>query len=170
MHLKGMERERGWRTRLPPRWPGFDTRTWRHMWVEFVVGSPPYSEGFSPGPQVFPRPSGFSLGLQFFLPPQNQHIKFPIRPGNSGQESHLVECLPPLISHWMSVIIFNYFTKHVIEVDENPKTSMKLLVCYGVGVWVSVWKQPSIKLFHSETLKHVQDISIASPVTNMQRG
>ena len=76
----------------------------------------------------------------------------------------------PLISHWMSVIIFNYFTKHVIEVDENPKTSIKLLVCYGVGVWVSVWKQPSIKLFHSETLKHVQDISIASPVTNMQRG
>ena len=74
-----MERERGWRTRLPPRWPGFDTRTWRHMWVEFVVGSPPNSEGFSPGPQVFPRPSGFSLGLQFFLPPQNQHIKFPIR-------------------------------------------------------------------------------------------
>lgn len=70
----------------------------------------------------------------------------------------------------MSVIIFNYFTKHVIEVDENPKTSIKLLVCYGVGVWVSVWKQPSIKLFHSETLKHVQDISIASPVTNMQRG
>lgn len=59
--------------------------------------------------------------------------------------------------------------KHVIEVDENPKTSIKHLVGYGVGVWVSVWKQPSIKLFHSETLKHVQDFSIASPVTNMQR-
>ena len=58
----------------------------------------------------------------------------------------------------------------MIEVDENPKTSIKHLVSYGVGVWVSVWKFPSIKLFHSETLKHVQDISIASPVTNMQRG
>ena len=63
-----------------------------------------------------------------------------------------------------------YFSQHVIEVDENPKTSIKHLVCYGVGVWVSVWKFPSIKLFHSETLKHVQDISISSPVTNMQRG
>ena len=60
--------------------------------------------------------------------------------------------------------------QHMIEVDDNPKTSIKHLVTYGVGVWVSVWKCPSIKLFHSETLKHVQDISIASPVTNMQRG
>ena len=50
--------ERGWRsgesTRLPPMWPGFDSRSRRHMWVEFVVGSHPCSEGFSPGtPTVF---------------------------------------------------------------------------------------------------------------------
>ena len=24
-------------TRLPPMWPGFDSRTRRHMWVEFVA-------------------------------------------------------------------------------------------------------------------------------------
>ena len=23
-------------TRLPPMWPGFDSQTWRHIWVEFV--------------------------------------------------------------------------------------------------------------------------------------
>ena len=38
----------GWRcgesTRLPPRWLGFESRTRRHMWVEFVVGSRPCSE------------------------------------------------------------------------------------------------------------------------------
>ena len=28
---------------LPPLWPGFDSRTWSHMWVEFVVGSCPYT-------------------------------------------------------------------------------------------------------------------------------
>ena len=27
-------------------WPGFDSRTLRHMWVEFVVGSRPCSERF----------------------------------------------------------------------------------------------------------------------------
>ena len=51
--------ERGWysgeSTRLPPMWPGFDSRTRRHMWVEFVVGSRPCSERF------FSGCSGFSL-------------------------------------------------------------------------------------------------------------
>ena len=32
--------------RLPPMWPGFDSRTRRHMWVEFVVDA---LRGFSPG-------------------------------------------------------------------------------------------------------------------------
>ena len=45
-------------TRLPPMLPGFDSRTRRHMWVQFVVVSRPCSEGFSPGSPVF-------------LPPQN---------------------------------------------------------------------------------------------------
>ena len=36
-------------------WPGFDSRTRRHMWVEFVVGSRPCSERF------FSEYSGFPL-------------------------------------------------------------------------------------------------------------
>ena len=52
--------EQGWRsgesTHLPPMWPGFDSRTRRHMWVEFVVGSLLCSERFSPGTPVFPSP------------------------------------------------------------------------------------------------------------------
>ena len=50
----------GWRSgesaRLPPMCPGFDSRTRRHMWVEFVVCSRPSSEGFSPGSPVFLPP------------------------------------------------------------------------------------------------------------------
>ena len=42
--------------RLPPMWPGFDSRTRRHMWVEFVVGYCPCSEGFSPCSPVFLPP------------------------------------------------------------------------------------------------------------------
>ena len=42
--------EQGWRsgesTRLPPMWPGFDSRARRHIWVEFVVSSRPWSERF----------------------------------------------------------------------------------------------------------------------------
>ena len=50
--------EQGWRsgesTRLPPMCPGFDSRTRRHMWVEFVVGSLPCSE------RIFSGYSGFT--------------------------------------------------------------------------------------------------------------
>ena len=54
-------REQGWRSgesaRLPPMWPGFDSRTRRHMWVEFVVGSRPCSERFFSGYSGFPLSS-----------------------------------------------------------------------------------------------------------------
>ena len=45
---------RGETARLPPMWPGFDSRTWHHMRVEFVVGSLLAPRGFSPGTPVFP--------------------------------------------------------------------------------------------------------------------
>ena len=40
------------RTRLPPVWPGFDSQTRRHMWVEFV-GSLLCTEWFSPQKPTF---------------------------------------------------------------------------------------------------------------------
>ena len=49
-------RRSGESARLPPMWPGFDSWTRRHMWVEFVVGSRLCSEGFSPGSPVFHPP------------------------------------------------------------------------------------------------------------------
>ena len=42
--------------RLLPVWPGFDSRTRRHMWVEFVVGSLLAPRGFSPDTPGFPSP------------------------------------------------------------------------------------------------------------------
>ena len=38
-------------------WPGFKSRRRRHMWVEFVVGSLPYSERFFSGYSGFPLSS-----------------------------------------------------------------------------------------------------------------
>ena len=40
-------------TRFPPMWPGFDSQTPRHMWVEFV-GSVLCTKRFSPGAPVSP--------------------------------------------------------------------------------------------------------------------
>ena len=54
---KYMYRVQGWRsgesTRLPPMWPGFDSRTRRHMCVEFV-GSLLCTERFPLGTPVSP--------------------------------------------------------------------------------------------------------------------
>ena len=55
----------GWRsgesTRLTPMWPGFDSRTQRHMWAEFV-GS------------LNSAPRGFLRALRFPLSSKNQHL------------------------------------------------------------------------------------------------
>ena len=52
--------EQGWRSgesaRLPPMCPGFDSRTRRHMWAEFV-GSLLCSERFFSGNSGFPLSS-----------------------------------------------------------------------------------------------------------------
>ena len=45
-------------THLSPMWPGFEPRRWRHMWVEFVVGSLSCSE------RLFSGFSGFPLSLK----------------------------------------------------------------------------------------------------------
>ena len=51
---------RGWGSdesaRLPPLWPGFDSRSWRHMWFEFLEGSRSGSES----PRVFLQVLRFS--------------------------------------------------------------------------------------------------------------
>ena len=94
--------EQGWRsgesTRLPPLWPGFDSRTRRHMWVEFVVGSRPCSESFSPGSPVF-------------LPPQKSTILNSNSIWTQWMKSHLVE-MPlkiPLLLLLLLLLLLFYF-------------------------------------------------------------
>ena len=93
IYFKGLLGEQRWRsgesTRLPPMWPGFDSnlvprvsplhapgsptapweRGWfdsrsrRHMWVEFVAGSRLCSKGFSP-PSTKTNISKFQFELE----------------------------------------------------------------------------------------------------------
>ena len=49
-------------------WPGFDSRTRRHMWAEFVVGSRPCPEMFFSGYSGFPISSKTNISkFQFDL-------------------------------------------------------------------------------------------------------
>ena len=47
--IRGARVVQWWSTSLPPMWPRFESWRWRHMWVEFVVGSLPCSERFFAG-------------------------------------------------------------------------------------------------------------------------
>ena len=52
-------------TRLPPMWPGFDSRTWCHVWVEFVVGSHPCSKRFLSGFPLSSITNNFQIPIRF---------------------------------------------------------------------------------------------------------
>ena len=58
-----------WWERSPPtKWPGFDSRTRHHMWVEFVVDSLPCPERFFSGYFGFPLSSKTNISeFQFHL-------------------------------------------------------------------------------------------------------
>ena len=71
--------EQGWRSgessRLPPMFPGFDSRTRRHMWVEFVVGSLPCSERFFSGYSGFLLCSKKHISKFHFWNPETGIVK-----------------------------------------------------------------------------------------------
>ena len=66
-------------TPLPPMWPGFDSQTRRHMWVEFVVSSRPYSEKFFSVYSGFPPPTKTNISkFQFDLERTVTFLRDPI--------------------------------------------------------------------------------------------
>ena len=69
----------GWhrdeRTRLPPMWPRFDSRSRRHMRVEFVAGSLLAPSGFSPGTPVFSTPEKPTLPNSSLIRNARTHVK-----------------------------------------------------------------------------------------------
>ena len=50
------------------------------------------------------------------------------------------------------------------------KNLVKHVVSCGVGVWVSVWRKATIKLYHAETCEMMQEVNVVSPVVKMKNG
>jgi len=44
------------------------------------------------------------------------------------------------------------------------------MVVAGVGIWIAFSSGSTLRLFHTETLEHLQDINIATPVHNILAG
>ena len=66
--------------------------------------------------------------------------------------------------------VFLVFPQTEFEVHQDPSQSVQSMVVAGVGVWVSFQTSDIIRLFHTETLQVLQDISLASPIGRMVAG
>ena len=84
---------------------GFDSQTRRHMWVELVVGSCPFSKGFSPGSRVF-------------LPPRKPTLQIPIR------SAHLIIVM---LKCALQVLSTNWFILSTFRI-QLPQRSEKAVV------------------------------------------
>ncbi|NWX86829.1 ARHGA factor, partial [Nothoprocta pentlandii] len=63
---------------------------------------------------------------------------------------------------------------HAIESQFEAHQEEGMVVSHmavaGVGIWIAFTSGSTLRLFHTETLKHLQDINIATPVHNMLPG
>ncbi|XP_078398024.1 rho guanine nucleotide exchange factor 10 isoform X2 [Cetorhinus maximus] len=71
--------------------------------------------------------------------------------------------------------IFIISTKtHTVEQQFEAHQEEGMLISHmamaGVGVWIAFSSGSALRLFHTETLEHLQDINIATPIHNMIAG
>ncbi|KAG7510619.1 rho guanine nucleotide exchange factor 10 isoform X1 [Solea senegalensis] len=57
-----------------------------------------------------------------------------------------------------------------LEVHQEEGMVVSHMVVAGVGIWIAFSSGSTLRLFHTETLEHLQDINIATPVHNILPG
>ncbi|KAM9201592.1 rho guanine nucleotide exchange factor 10 isoform 7-T7 [Dugong dugon] len=57
-----------------------------------------------------------------------------------------------------------------LEAHQEEGMVISHMAVAGVGIWIAFTSGSTLRLFHTETLKHLQDISIATPVHHMLPG
>nr|XP_055205685.1 rho guanine nucleotide exchange factor 10 isoform X19 [Gorilla gorilla gorilla] len=57
-----------------------------------------------------------------------------------------------------------------LEAHQEEGMVISHMAVSGVGIWIAFTSGSTLRLFHTETLKHLQDINIATPVHNMLPG
>lgn len=57
-----------------------------------------------------------------------------------------------------------------LEAHQEEGMVVSHMVVAGVGIWIAFSSGSTLRLFHTETLEHLQDINIATPVHNALPG
>lgn len=68
------------------------------------------------------------------------------------------------------IILILFFLQSHFEAHQEEGMVISHMAVAGVGVWIAFTSGSTLRLFHTETLKHLQDINIATPVHNMLPG
>ncbi|XP_062946164.1 rho guanine nucleotide exchange factor 10 isoform X1 [Cynocephalus volans] len=63
-----------------------------------------------------------------------------------------------------------YAVEKQLEAHQEEGMVISHMAVAGVGIWVAFTSGSTLRLFHTETLKHLQDINIAAPVHSMLPG
>ncbi|XP_077009116.1 rho guanine nucleotide exchange factor 10 isoform X4 [Tamandua tetradactyla] len=66
--------------------------------------------------------------------------------------------------------IETHSTENQLEAHQEEGMVISHMAVAGVGIWIAFTSGSTLRLFHTETLKHLQDINIATPVHNMLSG
>lgn len=61
-------------------------------------------------------------------------------------------------------------TEHQFEAHQEEGMVISHMAVAGVGIWIAFTSGSTLRLFHTETFEHLQDINIATPVHNMLSG
>ncbi|XP_063708151.1 JNK-interacting protein 3 [Culicoides brevitarsis] len=56
---------------------------------------------------------------------------------------------------------------HIIEAHPRKESQIRQMTAYGLGVWVSIRLDSTLRLYHTETYEHLQDIDIEPYVSKM---
>ncbi|XP_069583005.1 rho guanine nucleotide exchange factor 10 isoform X2 [Ranitomeya imitator] len=61
----------------------------------------------------------------------------------------------------------SYNIEHQFEAHQEEGMVISHMAVAGVGIWIAFTSGSTLRLFHTETFQHLQDINIATPVHNM---
>ncbi|KAM7111538.1 rho guanine nucleotide exchange factor 10-like isoform 4-T4 [Molossus nigricans] len=68
------------------------------------------------------------------------------------------------------ISVETYAVESQLEAHQEEGMVVSHMAVAGVGIWIAFTSGSTLRLFHTETLKHLQDINIATPVHHMLPG
>ncbi|XP_027696219.1 rho guanine nucleotide exchange factor 10 isoform X4 [Vombatus ursinus] len=68
------------------------------------------------------------------------------------------------------ISIETHSVENHLEAHQEEGMVISHMAVAGVGIWIAFTSGSTLRLFHTETLKHLQDINIATPIHHMLSG